>query len=234
MLTREDWNEYAGCPNKYWAGRGDRILHEEIPEQVELFWNEFFEGKGGRGFRKLDCEHNRELLLQKYRNRFAHDLVVRSALNNFWYQLMISFAEGFTDPNAVEEEVVEEVDSEAVVFAEFEVWSNAPDTNTKMIADRRRADSRYAKYYNERLAREIQNDDPMADVNARNNIRQPLTTPTSRRVASPEVQRFAADYRLMSSEEVKRLLSPGLNPLGSAAAEHSRQLFDQACAYGLI
>jgi len=38
----------------------------------------------------------------------------------------------------------------------------------------------------------------------------------------------------MSTEQVKTLLSPGRNPLGPAAAKHNQELFDQACAFGLI
>jgi hypothetical protein len=38
----------------------------------------------------------------------------------------------------------------------------------------------------------------------------------------------------MSSQQVKTLLSPGLNPLGPAAAAENKRLFDAACACGAI
>lgn len=239
-----DWNEYAGHPNEFWAAPDDRVLHREIPEQEELFWEEFKQGRNGLGFSKIDCDHNRELLLQLYTQATGGALVVRSELNNFWRKLVITHAPfeggyGFINPSEeVEEEVpVDPRETEAARIAEYEAWSSAPDTSVKMINDRKRTDPAYAAYYHARLQQEVQHDDPMARINMENNMHQPspsTTTSTSRKVAPPEVQRFAIEYVRMSSEQLKTLLSPVLNPNGPADAQRVRGLFDAACGYGLL
>lgn len=240
-----DWNEYAGCPNEFWAAPNDRVLHREIPEQEELFWQEFKEGRNGKGFASIDSEHNRELLLEMYAAAYGSDApVVRSQLNAYWRKLVITrFAlepnSGFIDPHyeEPEEEEVDPAEAEAAMIAEFAAWSDAPDTSTKMIAERRRVDRSYAEYYNARLQQEVRSDDPMADINAQNNLHQPspsTMTPTSRKVAPADVQQFAVQYMRMSTEQLKTLLSPATNPDGPAAAGRVKRLFDDACAYGLI
>jgi hypothetical protein len=49
-----------------------------------------------------------------------------------------------------------------------------------------------------------------------------------------DVQKFAAEYRALSVQQLKTLLSPGLNPQGPAAAAEQQRLFDAACACGAI
>jgi hypothetical protein len=237
-----DWNEYAGAPNIFWAAPGDRILHREIPEQEEEFWSDFMQLRNGRGFSKIDCAENRETLLEKYHQAYGNVPVVCSQLHALWRKFVITRGvfdtrvdSGFINPHEPEEEVtIDPAEAEAARIAEYEAFSNAPDTSTKIIAERRRTDAGYARYYLSRLQQEVRSDDPMAEVNSQNNLRQPATTPTSRRVAPPEVQKFAAEYTRMSVQQVRTLLSPVLNPDGPAAAERNKQLFDQACLFGLV
>ncbi len=252
MLTREDWDFYPGCPNEYFAAPGDRILHPEIPEQVEEFWNDFMQGQNGSGFAKIDCPENRELLMQKYAVASGYALVVRSALNAFWRKFAITrsaFDHGFINPH--EDEMVQQMleaerprDAQGRLLSQTDIqqqewiaWLNNPETSTRAIEQKKRTDASFAAFYRGLYASQIQSDDPMVDTNVRNNMRQPAPstiTPTSRKVASPEVQRFAADYVRMSTEQVKKLLSPVLNPNGPADAARQQTLFEEACKYGLV
>jgi hypothetical protein len=247
-LTREDWNFYAGRPNEFFAAPGDRILHEEIPEQVELFWADFLEGRNGTGFRKIDCPENRELLLRKYADTTGNALVVRSALNALWRKYVItgSALDHFINPH--EDEMVEQIAREqeeserprdatgrlmspkAIQWQKWEVWVNDPETPMKAILEQRRLNPQFAEFYAHYSAAERTT--PVFDSVENLNVRQPA--PSSKRVASPEVQQFAEEYRTLSSQAVKTLLSPGLNPLGPAAAAKNNELFSQACAFGLI
>ena len=244
MLTREDWDFYAGAPNEFFAAPGDRILHEEIPEQAEEFWNDFLNGKGGRGFNRLDRNDvngvNRTVLIEAYRQRHPDDVIVRSRLNEFWNKCLLTATDlGFTDFESEPEveEVIDPREADAARIAEFEAWSNAPDTSVKMINERKRTDRGYREYYDARLQQEVRSDDPMAQLNAQLNSRQPLpstTTATSRKVAPAEVRQFAVDFMRMPTAQLKTLLSPATNPNGPADAARVKRLFDDACAFGLI
>lgn len=246
MLSKSDWNEYAGMPDEFFAAPGDRILHEEIPEQVEEFWSDFLQGRNGSGFAKIDCPENRETLLRKYREAYGFAaLVVRSALNETWRRYVIThsaFDHGFIDPNP-EPEVDERprdatgrVSPKALQWRDWTAWVTDPETSMRAILEKRRTDPAFAEFYAHHSAAE-RTATPVGDSVENLNVRQfapSASASTSRKVASPEVQRFAQDYRSMSTQQIKTLLAPGLNPLGPAAAKYNQELFDQACALGLI
>jgi hypothetical protein len=238
-----DWNEYVG-PNEFWAAPGDRILHPEIDEQAELFWQEFFEGPNGRGFENIDCEHNRELLLEKYAALCGSGApVVRSQLNALWRKFAISygvFEAGFVDPNATEEEVDDRprdaqgriISQKELQWREWADWCNDVETPTKAILEKRRLDPAFREFYEYHTAVERTSvGDGAENLNSR---QMPPSTPTSTRVASNEVRQFAVDYMRLPTSEIKKLLSPGLNPGGAAAARKAQHLFDQAVIFGLL
>ena len=238
MLTREDWNEYAG-PNEYFAATGDRILHREIPEQEAEFWADFMAGQNGGGFAKIDCGHNRELLLQKYAQKYGNDaLVVRSELNSLWRKYAISysvFEAGFIDPNP-QEEVVERPLTKAELkgrqWEEWARWCNSPETKTKDILEKRRTDREFAEFYSHQsVAERAAVSDGSVNLNAR---QTPPSTVTSQRVASDEVRQFAQDYLRLPTSEIRKMLSPGINPQGPEAAKRAQYLFDQAVLFGLL
>jgi hypothetical protein len=246
-MDKSDWNEYAGCPNEFFAAPGDRILHREIPEQEEEFWNDFLEGRNGKGFSKIDCPENRETLLQKHAAATGYAPVVRSVLNELWRKYAITrgaFDHGFIDPNPESEIDDRPRDAEGRQLSQTDIqqqawiaWLNDPETSTRAIEQKKRTDASFAAFYRSLYVSQIQSDDPMVDTNVRNNMRQPAPstiTPTSRKVASPEVQRFAAEYIRMSTEQVKKLLSPVLNQNGPADAARQQTLFEEACKYGLV
>jgi hypothetical protein len=243
-MDKSDWNEYAGCPNEFWAALGDRILHREIPEQEQRFWEEFKEGRNGKGFAAIDCEENRERLLQMYAAATRGDLVVRSQLNDYWRKLVITRfvlepGSGFINPHE-QQEVEESFDTQPTQQEQWEAWvtwMDSPETSVRDIDLKRRTDSSFAEFYRAMYANQVRTDDPMAEINARNNLHQPspsTTTSTSRKVAPAEVQQFAVQYLRMSSEQLKALLSPVLNVNGPADAARVKHLMDEAIRYGLI
>jgi len=196
-MDRSDWNEYAGCPNQFWAAPGDRILHREISEQEELFWQEFMEGRNGKGFAMIDCSENRELLLEKYAAAFGSEaLVVRSKLNELWRKYAITrsaFDHGFINPH--EAEMVEAMrederprDANGRLLSQKEIqqrewlaWINNPETSTREIEVKKRTDRAFADFYHNLYLSQIRTDEP-------------ATTPTSRKVASEAVQASQKTY----------------------------------------
>jgi hypothetical protein len=126
------------------------------------------------------------------------------------------------------------MNSKAIQWRDWENWVNDPETSMRAILEMRRTNPGFAEFYahhsqNERTAAPVF--DSVENVNV---IQSTASTPTSKKVASPEVQRFAQDYRTMSTQQIKTLLAPGLNPLGPVAAIKNQELFDHACAFGLI
>jgi hypothetical protein len=243
MLDRSDWDVYAG-PSEFFAATGDRILRREIPEQEEEFWADFLVGQNGKGFEKIDCHENRELLLQKYAAAYGSNApVVRSQLNSFWRKFAISygvFEAGFINPNAVEEEVDDRPrDAQGRILSQKQIqwqqwanWCNDIETPTKAILEKRRLDPAFREFYEYHTAAERT---PVGDgVENLNGRQQAPSTATSKRVASDEVQRFAQDYLRLPTAEIKKMLSPGMNPQGPEAARHAKQLFDQAVLFGLL
>jgi hypothetical protein len=243
MLTREDWNEFERV-NEFFAAFGDRILHREIEEQEEAFWADFMAGQNGRGFEQIDCEHNRELLLEKYAAVYGSGApVVRSQLNALWRKFAISygvFAAGFVDPNAVEEEIDNRPrDAQGHFLSQKEIqwqrwsdWCNNPETRTKDILEKKRLDPAFREFYEHQTAAERTSvGDGVENLNGR---QAPPSTPTSTRVASDEVRQFASDYMRLPTAEIKKLLSPGMNPGGAPAAKKAQHLFDEAVRFGLL
>ena len=243
MLDRSDWDVYAG-PSEFFAAPGDRILRREIPEQEEEFWADFLAGQNGKGFEKIDCHENRELLLQKYAEAYGSTaLVVRSQLNALWRKFAISygvFAAGFVDPNATEEEVDDRprdalgriLSQKEIQWQQWAAWCNDVETPTKAIMEKRRLDPAFREFYEYHTAAERTSvGDGVQNLNGR---QTPPSTPTSTRVASDEVRHFAVDYMRLPTSEIKKMLSPGMNPSGPEAARKAQYLFDQAVIFGLL
>jgi hypothetical protein len=230
MLSREDWDVYQlGSP--YWAGVGDRILAAGVND--DEFWEDLFQGKGGKGFSKrLDCPENRATLLQKYQQKYPGQPVVRSALNELLWKLMISSNLDFIDPNAEEPDTRPRdaqgrlMSAKDVQWQAWEAWCNNPETSMRLVQEKRRTDPGFAEFYAAQSAAErtVPVDGAVENLN--------LAPP--QKVVSDEVEEFAARYRTMSLSELKKLLSPGLNPGGPAAAKRANELFQQAIACGRI
>lgn len=93
---------------------------------------------------------------------------------------------------------------------------------------RKKSDPEFANFVRKNLEREMQQPvgDSVENLNA-NRIAQTSGVPS-------DVRAFAVRYRTMSAADVKKELSPGMNPLGPAAAKEANRLFEAACADGLI
>jgi hypothetical protein len=116
----------------------------------------------------------------------------------------------------------------ALQWREWTTWANNPETSMRQINDLKRTDPGFAEFYAHyaRQERSTEVGDRVENLNERK-------TPTKKTVPA-DVLRFAQEYRLLSTQQVKTLLSPGLNPLGPAAAAESNRLFEAACACGAI
>jgi hypothetical protein len=233
MITKDDYDIYVlGSP--YWAGVNDRILVSGVNDAE--FWADFPEGKGGRGFKKnLDCPENRGTLILKYRQRFPTEPVIRTKLNELLWKLLISGNPDFIDPH---EEPVDDrprdaqgrlMSPKALQWREWENWVNDPEASMCLVEELRRTNPGFAEFYATMSQRERVST-PVGDAVENMNVRQA----TAKKAVPADVLQFAQEYRTMSSAQVKTLLSPGLNPLGPAAAAENKRLFDAACACGAI
>ena len=233
MITKDDYDIYVlGSP--YWAGVNDRILVSGVNDAE--FWADFLEGKGGKGFKKhLDCAENRATLLSKYQQLYPTEPLIRTKLNDLLWKLMISGNPDFINPH---EEPVDDrprdaqgrlMSPKALQWREWESWVNDPETSVRQIEELRRTNPGFAEFYATMSQRERVST-PVGDRVENLNERQA----TGKKSVAADVQKFAAEYRTMSSAQVRTLLSAGLNPLGPAAAAEAKRLFDAACACGAI
>jgi hypothetical protein len=94
---------------------------------------------------------------------------------------------------------------------------------------RKQSDPEFANFVRKNLQREMQ-EQPVGDSVV--NLNQRVAT--VKKGVSADVVAYAARYRVMSSDAVRKELSPGINPLGPAAAAEANRLFEAACAAGLI
>jgi hypothetical protein len=229
-ITKEDFDVYQ-LGSKYWAGIGDRILVPGVNDAE--FWDDVLAGKGGKGFKKhLDCVENRTTLIIKYRQLHPTEPIIRSLLNEVLWKLMISGNPDLIFPNE-EPEDTRPRDSQGRVMSpkalrwqQFEEWCSNPETKMYDIEAFRRKDPEFAEFYTTQNKRQLQ-DTPVEDAAVSQ------SAPTKKAVPA-DVLKFAQEYRTMSSQQVKTLLSAGLNPLGPAAAAENKRLFDAACACGAI
>jgi hypothetical protein len=225
-------NYHYGSP--LWAGLHDRILVPGVNDQE--FWSDFLLGKGGKGFgRHLDSPENRGTLILKYRQVFPTEPVIRTKLNELLWKMMISGNQDFINPHE-EPEDLRPRDSQgrvmspkALQWREWENWVNHPETSMRQIEELRRKNPGFAEFYATMAQRE-RTSTPVGDSVENLNVRH---APAKKAVPA-DVQKFAAEYRTMSSAQVRTLLSPGLNPLGPAAAAEAKRLFDAACTCGAI
>jgi hypothetical protein len=151
---------------------------------------------------------------------------------------MLAANPDFIDPHATPEEPEDTrprdslgrvMSPKAIQWRDWTAWVTNPETSMRQITELRRTNSAFAEFYShyaqlERTSTPV--DGAAENLNARK-------APTQKSV-SAAVQKFAEEYRTMSVQQLKTLLSPGLNPSGPAAAARANTLFNDACALGLI
>jgi hypothetical protein len=213
-----------------WAGLHDRILVAGVNDRE--FWSDLFEGRGGKSFKKnLDCPENRLTLIEKYQELNPNEPIIRSYLNDLMHKLLISGNPCFIYPHLEPEAPPDErprdsqgriMSPKAIQWREWEQWCSSLDTKMADIQNLRRTNPDFAEFYHTTAERQRVTDDT-----------KPNTTPSKKAIPA-DVLRFAQEYRTLSTQQVKTLLSAGLNPLGPAAAAEAKRLFDAACACGAI
>jgi hypothetical protein len=235
-FDRDEIENYRlGSP--LWAGLNDRILVSGVND--EEFWDDLAQGKGGKGFsKKLDCPENRVTLVLKYTQAYPNQPIVRSELNELLWKLMLAANPDFIDPHAAPEEPADErprdslgrvMSPKALQWRDWTTWVTNPETLTRQITELRRTNPGFAEFYSH-YAQLERTSTPVGDGVENLNVRR---APTKKSVPA-DVQKFAEEYRTMSVQQLKTLLSFGLNPSGPAAAARANKLFNDACSLGLI
>src|SRR5258708_31803027 len=135
---------------------------------------------------------------------------------------MLSTQPGFTHPHASAEgpEDTRPRDSLGRVMSpnalqrrDWTTWVTDPETSMRQITELRRTNPAFQEFYSHYAAQE-RTATPVGDAVENLNVRQ---VPAKKAVPA-DVQKFAEEYRTMSVQQLKTLLSPGLNPSGPAAA----------------
>ncbi len=221
-FTRDEIENYE-FGSTLWAGLGNRILVEGVNDNE--FWSDVRAAK--RGFAKhLDNANNRTAALEEYGRRFGQGAeIVFSRLIDVLSDLMLTFDPRFDVPQDEEPEE-RQLTGPQKAWSEYRQWSE--EHSSSECRARARVDAGYATFVRKNLEREFVAE--VGDAVTNLNVRQA----PAKRIVPTDVQKFAEDYRTMSSETVKKLLSPGLNPLGPAAAAEANRLFEKACSLGLI
>lgn len=111
-------------------------------------------------------------------------------------------------------------------WGEMTRFANASSADA--IRQRKNVDPKFRQFLVTNLKREMSHEvgDAATDLNA-NRVPQKSGVPQ-------DVWAFAQKYPRLSTEELKRILSPAQNPDGPAAAREAQRLFDAACADSLI
>jgi len=235
-FDRDEIENYRfGSP--LWAALNDRILVSGVND--DEFWDDLAQGKGGKGFSKrLDSPENRATLIRKYAQAYSSEPIIRSALNDLLWKMMLAASPDFIDPHAEPEEPADErprdslgrvMSPKALQWRDWTTWVTNPETSMRQITELRRTNPAFGEFYSHYAAEE-RTSTPVGDAVENLNVRQ---VPAKKAVPA-DVQKFAEEYRTMSVQQLKTLLSPGLNPSGPAAAARANTLFNDACALGLI
>jgi hypothetical protein len=234
-FDRDEIENYTlGSP--LWAGSYDRILVSGVND--DEFWSDVFEGKDGKGFKKrLDCPENRATLILKYTQANPNQSIIRSALNELLWKLILAANPDFIDPHAAPEEPEDArprdslgrvMSPKALQWRNWTDWVNNPETSMRQITELRRTNPAFQEFYSHYAAQE-RTSTPVGDAVENLNVR-----PTKKYVVPADVQKFAAEYRTLSVQQLKTLLSPGLNPQGPAAARDGAKVLLGERTYGLI
>jgi hypothetical protein len=113
-----------------------------------------------------------------------------------------------------------------IKWSEFRKFSETASMSE--INLRKKSDPEFAAYVRKSMEAEMSSE-PVETAENLNANRTPQTRGTS-----ADVQAFATWYRTAPATEVKKKLSPGMNPDGPAAAKEANRLFDAACAASLL
>jgi hypothetical protein len=119
--------------------------------------------------------------------------------------------------------------SKAIQWRDWTAWVTNQETSMREITELRRTNSGFAEFY----SHYSQLERTSTPVDGVGEILNAPKAPTKKAVPA-DVAAYAARYRTMSMDAVRKELSPGMNPEGPAAAAQAKRLFDASCAAGLI
>jgi hypothetical protein len=220
MYSKDEIENYD-LMSPLWAGVGNPILVPGVNE--DFFWSQFLTAsKYGRVFKKMrDSEHNRGVLLELARDRSLEYSV--SNLTAILRDLVLTESPLLEDPNPELEPVATGPTQEEQWLA----WINDPNTSMRQVDSLRRTDPAFSAFYSKMSAaqRTTEVGDAAVNLNANRTVKG---------TSDAAVQAFATFYRRASTDDIRKKLSPGLNPDGPAAAVAQQKLFEAAIAAGLI
>jgi hypothetical protein len=204
------------------------IYDESQPMEAKQFCKDFLNTEVGKRFLDLYDDSNTaqaawDGVIAKFRKVYGNDPIVFGDLQTFVGDLLLSGGLRAPEPVAPQPK---QLSSSQLAWQEYRVFSEQND----MRACRARAasDPGYASFMHKNLEREAAEQSPTDLINLNAN-----RTPTKRAIPS-DVAAYAERYRTLSIDAVRKELSPGMNPLGPAAAAEAQRLFDASCAAGLI
>ena len=197
-------------------------------DTAQMFFEKFLETElGARMDREgLLTPRNTRLLVKRAQEDAGHEDIdlsefSRTAHEMYW-EVLLDGQEEVVDAPKPEPEP--QLSASQKAWREYRIF-----TDSHSVAEckaRARTDAGYATFLSKNLQREAVNTPHETYTNL--NVKKPAD-PKS---VTAEVRQFADDWRTMSVAQARSLLSPA--SAGEFVAAHYQDLFDRACAAGLI
>ena len=206
---------------------GNPIYDESQPMEAKQFCKDFLNTEVGKRFLQLYDSNSApdawDGIIAKFRKIYGDDPITFGDLQSFVGDLLLSGGLRAPEPPAPKEK---KLSSSQLAWQEYRIFSETHSMNE--CRARAQQDPAYASFMHKNLEREAAEQSPTDLINLNAN-----RTPTKRAIPS-DVAAYAERYRTLSIDAVRKELSPGMNPLGPAAAAEAQRLFDASCAAGLI
>lgn len=204
------------------------VYDERDPQSMQQFADEFEQTEVGKEFFAMygpdTVESAWDLAIEKYRKVRGNEPIALGDFVDFVDALLLS---GGLQRPAAPAPKEKKLSPSQQKWSEYRVFSE--EHSMSECRARAQQDSAYASFMHKNFEREAaENRDPNGLVSLNAN-----RTPTKKGVPA-DVVAYAERYRTMSSDAVRRELSPGMNPLGPAAAAEANRLFQAGCDAGLI
>jgi hypothetical protein len=214
-----------------------RIFTRDCKENIGLFIKEFKESEFGSRLlaEGLTTGTHLDQILEEAQRRFGRDDVNMQEFTRTAKSLWMAgdlqpetpeVASVQDEPDVERDRLGRPLSGKAKQWKRWQEWCNDPNTTMKEIQELRRTNAAFAEFYANQSAQERAGGVGDAAKNLLE-MRSPMI-----KTVSPEVRQFADDYRHMTTEQLKKILSPAM--VGAEAAAHYQQLFDQCVANGLI
>jgi hypothetical protein len=199
---------------------------ESYPLEAKQFCKDFLTTPVGEKFLQLYGSANaqqawEEVIIAKFRRVYGNDPIVFGDLVSFAEDLLLSG--GLRAPEPVEPET--KLSPSQQKWSEYRIYSE--NHSSSECRNRAASDPGYASFVRLSLEREVADRGPQL-------INRNANRTATKKAIPADVAAYAERYRTLSIDAVRKELSPGVNPLGPAAAAEAQRLFDASCAAGLI